>query len=382
MTIPLTETRPSISIPWGQGPPLALEIPDAWNIADVAWPDLSGALDDYPAVLEGALDQPEGGLGLDSLLRPGSTVAIVVDDPTRWTPVREAYRSSWVAFWAPAYARKTSRSASESAAITPWTRRRCVNESATPSRTLIVVSARRLMTSRSTTTWGRRPRGVPVRVFRPVARADLRVLIGSVLPHLQAGFGGGYKLIFPGTSHRSTLGALHRKGLGGDQAGRCWGRTRARTRCVGRSARRRRSWGLASRSATCSARRGRSSHVATGHPDPVQDRLASEASADGSGLPEIDPADRGRRRRRQRPLAGRPDDELQGPAPAPSGRSPRRASWPASSGPIPSEIDRSVPMPALRGIATTGPGREAGRSAEGWPPPTGRLGPSTPPASS
>lgn len=57
--------------------------------------------------------------------------------------------------------------------------------------------------------------GIPVRVFRPVAEADLRVLIGSVLPHLQAGFGGGYKLILPGTSHRSTLGALHRQGLVG-----------------------------------------------------------------------------------------------------------------------------------------------------------------------
>ena len=57
--------------------------------------------------------------------------------------------------------------------------------------------------------------GVPVRIFRPVVRADLRILIGSVLPHLQAGFGGGYKLIFPGTSHRTTLGALHRQGLGG-----------------------------------------------------------------------------------------------------------------------------------------------------------------------
>src|SRR5207302_1874891 len=51
---------------------------------------------------------------------------------------------------------------------------------------------------------------------------DLRILIGSVLPHLQAGFGGGYKLIFPGTSHRSTLGALHRMGLSGD-AGRLLG---------------------------------------------------------------------------------------------------------------------------------------------------------------
>jgi hypothetical protein len=62
---------------------------------------------------------------------------------------------------------------------------------------------------------GRTPQGIPVRVFRPVSNASLRILISSVLPHLQAGFGGGYKLIFPGTSHRSTLGALHRQGLGG-----------------------------------------------------------------------------------------------------------------------------------------------------------------------
>ena len=63
---------------------------------------------------------------------------------------------------------------------------------------------------------GTTDQGIPVRVFRPVAEADLRILIGSVLPHLQAGFGGGYKLIFPGTSHRTTLGALHRQGLTGN----------------------------------------------------------------------------------------------------------------------------------------------------------------------
>ena len=37
---------------------------------------------------------------------------------------------------------------------------------------------------------GTTPEGVPVRVFRPVAEADVRLLIGSVLPHLQAGDGG------------------------------------------------------------------------------------------------------------------------------------------------------------------------------------------------
>ena len=91
-----------------------------------------------------------------------------------------------------------------------------------------------------------------MRVFRPVAEADLRILIGSVLPHLQAGFGGGYKLIFPGTSHRTTLGALHRQGLDGRSGhGRPAGEpTRPATRCGRRSTPRPSGSGHAGRSAT------------------------------------------------------------------------------------------------------------------------------------
>ena len=99
---------------------------------------------------------------------------------------------------------------------------------------------------------GTTSQGIPVRVYEPVARADLRILIGSVLPHLQAGFGGGYKLIFPGTSHRSTLGALHRQGLTGDgDAGLLLGGDAAsQPDATGDSPRRRDCWGHASRSAT------------------------------------------------------------------------------------------------------------------------------------
>ncbi len=119
--------------------------------------------------------------------------------------------------------------------------------------------------------------GVPVRVFRPVARADLRILIGSVLPHMQAGFGGGYKLIFPGTSHRSTLGALHRRGLGGDGAARLLGGDAAANPM------RRAIHAAAAKLGPCVSIShllgppGTVLHVAAGHPDLVQDRLAAEA---------------------------------------------------------------------------------------------------------
>ena len=213
-------------------------------------------------------------------------------------------------------------------------------------------------TSRNTTTWGRPPEGVPVRVFRPVARADIRILIGSVLPHLQAGFGGGYKLIFPGTSQRTTRGALHRKGLGGDQAGRLLGSDAADNpmRRAIRSA--------ASLLGPCLSishligAPGTILHVASGHPDPVQDRLASEARRRFRGASNVEPSTidvvvagndpwpgdpmMSFKVLLQHRAAGRPGGVLAG------------FFWTD-----PDAIDRSVPMSTLRGIAATG-------AAGGW----------------
>src|SRR5690348_7199682 len=80
-----TVTAP-VLVPWGRGAPLSVELPGGWPAPEVAWPDLSGALADYPAALEAALERP----GARFEAGPGATVAVVVDDPSRWTPVREA----------------------------------------------------------------------------------------------------------------------------------------------------------------------------------------------------------------------------------------------------------------------------------------------------
>ena len=57
---------------------------------EVVWPDLSDPLADYPSALEQALNIPVGAPRLEEQVSAGSSVAIVVDDPSRWTPVREA----------------------------------------------------------------------------------------------------------------------------------------------------------------------------------------------------------------------------------------------------------------------------------------------------
>jgi hypothetical protein len=178
----------------------------------------------------------------------------------------------------------------------------------------------------------------------------VRVLIGSVLPHLQAGFGGGYKLIFPGTSHRSTLGAVHSKGLGGSDAGRLLG-SDAATNPMRRAIR-----AAAEKLGPCVSishllgAPGQVFRVRAGHPDAVQDDLAAEVKRRYCA-PESPTADlvvagnnpwpgdpmQSFKVLLQHRAAGRPGGVLAG------------FFWTD-----PAEIDRSFPMGSMRAIAASG----------------------------
>ncbi len=357
MTTPPTESAPAISLPWGGSAPIRLEVPGGWAVGDVVWPDLSGPIGDYPAALGRAIEHPEGGPALGRMVGPGSTVAIVVDDPSRWTPVREALPIVIGRLEAAGVRRpdvSISVGVGRHHAVDAGAMRRRVGDAVVDAHPCFSPPVDDLSAYADL---GSTAEGVPVRVFRPVAEADVRVLIGSVLPHLQAGFGGGYKLIFPGTSHRSTLGALHRRGLGGDGAGRLLG-SDADANPMRRAIR-----DAASRLGPCVSIShllgppGTILHVGSGHPDPVQDRLAAEARrrfrapwADPSTVDVVvagndpwpgDPMQSFKVLLQHR-AAGRPGGVLVG-----------------FFHTDPAEIDRSVPMPALRGIAATG-------AAGGW----------------
>ena len=341
-----------LALPWGPGPPLPLDLPPTWRVEDVAWPDLDGAIEDYPGALGAALDAPIGGDDPLAALRPGSTVAIVVDDPTRWTPVREALPVV-LARLAAAGVRREDTSISvgvgrHHAVDAEGMKRRLGNEVAAAYRCFSPpvddLSAYRDL--------GTTPEGVPVRVFRPVADADLRILIGSVLPHMQAGFGGGWKLIFPGTSHRTTLVALHRQGLGGADAARLLGGDASANpmrRAIHAAAQR---LGPSLSISHLLGPPGVVLRVVAGRPEAVQDELAAEA----------------RRRFAAKPLdPGATDVVVVGNDPWPGDPmmsfkvllQHRAAGRPGGVlvgffWTDPAEIDRSVPMPVLRGIAATG----------------------------
>ncbi|MDI6857571.1 MAG: lactate racemase domain-containing protein [Dehalococcoidia bacterium] len=52
--------------------------------------------------------------------------------------------------------------------------------------------------------------GTVLSINREVMACDLRIAIGGVLPHPQAGFGGGGKILLPGVSHIDSIDQFHR----------------------------------------------------------------------------------------------------------------------------------------------------------------------------
>lgn len=65
---------------------------------------------------------------------------------------------------------------------------------------------------------GQTSRGTPVQVNSEVTDCDLKIGIGLVVPHPQAGFGGGAKIVLPGVASLDTIAANHGD-LGGFESG-------------------------------------------------------------------------------------------------------------------------------------------------------------------
>ena len=56
---------------------------------------------------------------------------------------------------------------------------------------------------------GETGRGTPVSLNREFLAAEVRILVGSIVPHNKTGFSGGAKLVLPGVAHIDTAAAWH-----------------------------------------------------------------------------------------------------------------------------------------------------------------------------
>jgi len=207
----------SISIPWGDGT-LPLELPATWTVQQTASAALPPAPADWPDQLARALTRPEGAPPLAKLLqaRHGGRIAVVVEDLTRHSPLVEILRILFrelthaeippdnieIVFATGMHpplspAEAAAKIGEPFASTVHWRNNPCRDRDAYENLATLHDGAASL------DLW----------VDRGVATADLRIVVTSVSPHLQSGFGGGHKMLLPGCAHLDSIRQLHLSGV-------------------------------------------------------------------------------------------------------------------------------------------------------------------------
>ncbi|KPK82862.1 MAG: hypothetical protein AMJ81_09005 [Phycisphaerae bacterium SM23_33] len=195
-----------------------LELPADWTVQQIAAADVAPAGNDWAEHLAAAMARPEESLPLGKLLaaRRSGRIVLIVEDMTRHSPLETILRTIFrevdhaniprenveIVFATGMHPPLSPEQAAkkigpELASQVAW---RC-----NPWRDRDAYVDLGLLRDGSA--------GLELRIDRGVAAADLRILVTSVSPHVQAGFGGGYKMLLPGCAQLDCIRQLHLTGL-------------------------------------------------------------------------------------------------------------------------------------------------------------------------
>jgi nickel-dependent lactate racemase len=191
---------------------LEVNLPKNWQVLQTIFKEGEEVRRPLSDLIERALDHPVDSRPLEEMLKPGIRLAIVVDDVTRPTPVRELLPPLLRRIHQCGVPKKdvdivigvgTHRPLSQEEI-----RERCGKE---------VAKAYRIQNhdarSRDLIRTGEVPGYGPVSMNATVIQADVKITLGSILPHVHNGFGGGPKSVMPGICDFETIRHHHLKNV-------------------------------------------------------------------------------------------------------------------------------------------------------------------------
>jgi hypothetical protein len=192
---------------------MSLELPAHWRLWQVAPPQLRPAREDWAEHLAELLGRTSGDGALAPLLREHrhDRIVLVIEDVTRHSPTERILTALMreveyagieaeqveVLFAVGMHPPMTAEQAAEK--LGRWASR--LRWRSNPWQQ----SNEHVLLGRCGST--------PISLDRGLVESQLRIVITSVSPHLQAGFGGGAKMLAPGCSSLETIRHLHRLGL-------------------------------------------------------------------------------------------------------------------------------------------------------------------------
>jgi len=196
-----------VSIPWAawyENSTLEIAFPDDWNVEKAEMGDAPEATDDE---LRKAFAHPIDSPTIAELARGKKTVAIAVDDMTRPT---EGYRLM------PFVLEELEQAGIERENIVVimalGSHRALTRQDLVKKFGEQIVRNYRIHNHcpfDNLVDVGNSKYGTPIRVNRFFMEADLKIAVGFIVPHPQAGWGGGGKIIIPGVCAIETLASFH-----------------------------------------------------------------------------------------------------------------------------------------------------------------------------
>ncbi|QGP92415.1 Lactate racemase [Neomoorella glycerini] len=195
-----------IQMPYGPGF-LSIEVPAQNIIGFLEPPPSLPSLPDVDVVIKNALACPVGARPLGQLVHPGMKVSIAISDASR--PNIE----KWIL---PVVFAELSKAGIKDEDITVIVGTGS-HRPATPGEIASMVGSKvdsiKVINHFSDTSplvdLGRTPGGYPALVNRYFYEADLKIALGTILPHPIAGYSGGGKAIAVGLSSSETISSIH-----------------------------------------------------------------------------------------------------------------------------------------------------------------------------
>jgi lactate racemase len=186
---------------------LDVKLPETWKVLQTIFREAQKGRN-LGDLLDRAIDKPVDSRSLKAILKRGAKVAVVVDDLTRPTPAKELLPPLLKRIREAGIPKEnidivigvgTHRALTEEEI-----RARCGEEVAGTYR-IQNHDAR----SPDLVKVGEIPGYGPVLMNATVARADVKITVGSILPHPHNGFGGGPKNVMPGICDFDTIRKHH-----------------------------------------------------------------------------------------------------------------------------------------------------------------------------
>lgn len=199
----------SVTVPtraWHGDIPMELVFPDSWEVVSC---EMNGhnAPEIDEAAIRKAFAEPVGTKSIRELAQDRKEVAIIIDDMTRPTRMDNIVPILLEELKAGGIKDECIRFVMALGAHGAYTRTDFVKKLGEAVVADYPVYNHNVY--ENCTLMGKTTRATRVFVNTEVARCDLKIGIGSIVPHLMTGFGGGAKILLPGVCAMETIEANH-----------------------------------------------------------------------------------------------------------------------------------------------------------------------------